>query len=256
MGLTMNNERRVTRCLLRYGKSLHGGAYTGHKAANQLVSNNSTAFLFGVIFDQGIPFEKAWAAPYQLKQRLGHLNVAKIARAPVARLRLAIRGTKTQEALHRFTKKLPIWLKQTSRMLVADYDGDASNIWNKCLSAGEVIERLDDFPGIGPKKANMAARLLHEGEWCRLRRWNEINVAADVHVKRVWKRAGLVRNPSVSNIMQKAIELHAEYPAELDYPTWTIGTEWCHAKRPDCSGKKATAGRACPLIRCCPGANA
>jgi len=32
---------------------------------------NPNAWLFGVIFDQGIPYEKAWAAPYILKRRFG-----------------------------------------------------------------------------------------------------------------------------------------------------------------------------------------
>ena len=38
--------------------------------------------LSGVLFDQGIPAERAWAAPYLLRQRMGHLDPARIARDP------------------------------------------------------------------------------------------------------------------------------------------------------------------------------
>jgi hypothetical protein len=65
--------------------------------------------------------------------------------------------------------------------LVEDYDGDASKIWRDCRTAGEVIERLNEFTGISQKKAHMAARILHE-EVKSFSRWSEINVAVDVHL--------------------------------------------------------------------------
>lgn len=42
-------------------------------------NTNSLEFIFGVILDQGINYERAWSAPYELKKRLGHLDVKKIA---------------------------------------------------------------------------------------------------------------------------------------------------------------------------------
>ncbi|MCQ8205435.1 hypothetical protein NP569_24410, partial [Vibrio parahaemolyticus] len=87
----------------------------------------------------------------------------------------------------------------------------------------------DDFPGIGSKKAHMAARELHEHE-CEFYRWDQINMAVDVHVRRVWKRAGLVRDTSTDTITAAATRLRPQYPGELDWPTWLIGMTWCHAR--------------------------
>ena len=79
----MNQEKWVARALLRYGDSLRGGSYTNIKGADNLVRTNPTALVLGVLFDQGIPYEKAWEAPYRLRQRLGHLDVRRLARTPV-----------------------------------------------------------------------------------------------------------------------------------------------------------------------------
>jgi hypothetical protein len=48
--------------------------FTPHPEANAFVINDPFAFLLAVIFDQGIPAERAWRAPYDLRERLGHLD--------------------------------------------------------------------------------------------------------------------------------------------------------------------------------------
>jgi len=219
-------ERQVVESLLRFGRSQHGGLYTPDRQADRFIRTNWNAWLIGVIFDQGIPAEKAWEAPYLLKQRLGHFNIRRLARTPVSDLRRVVRQA---PALHRYVGKLPAWIKVAARKLVKEYDGDAANIWKGCLTAGEVIERPDDFPGIGLKKAHMAARDLHENA-CDFYRWNQINMAVDVHVRRVWKRAGLVRDTSPAGIMATATRLWPKYPGELDAPTWWIGMTWCRQR--------------------------
>jgi len=169
----------------------------------------------------------------------------------VGRLREAVRGNGKGEALHRFVGKLPRWIKKACGQIVKDYDGDPSQLWEECFSAGEVIERFDELPGFGKKKANMAARIIHEA-WQSLRRWHEINMAVDVHVRRVWKRTGLVQDTSPDVIMRKASELYPKYPGSLDYPTWIIGMGWCHPGAPDCKGRRKGAEGSCPLRSCCP----
>ncbi|MBS7649289.1 MAG: hypothetical protein QXU95_03415 [Candidatus Bathyarchaeia archaeon] len=39
---------------------------------------NLLKFLFGVIFDQGIPWKRAWKAPTGLEKRLKHLDIKRI----------------------------------------------------------------------------------------------------------------------------------------------------------------------------------
>jgi uncharacterized HhH-GPD family protein len=243
------SERQVVERLLRFGRSAQaGGSYTDDRPAERFIRTNWNAWLMGVIFDQGIPYQQAWAAPHLLKQRLGHFNIRRIAVTPVTELRRVVRES---PALHRYVLKLPRWIKGVATKLVKEYNGDARNIWSGCLTAGEVIERLDDFPGIGQKKAHMAARILHEEE-CTFYRWDQINVAVDVHVRRVWKRTGLVSQTSTETIMAAATRLWPKYPGELDFPTWWIGTTWCHERGADCEGERHDEGQRCPLLRVCP----
>ena len=77
----------VVEALLQHGSTLEPGStgstdFTPNAKANEIVKTDAFAFLTGVLFDQGIPAERAWAAPYLLRQRMGHLDPARIARDP------------------------------------------------------------------------------------------------------------------------------------------------------------------------------
>ncbi len=240
--------------ILYYGRrGSSGPVYTRNRPANRFVETNDNAFLFGVIFDQGIPAEKAWEAPYLLKQRLRHSSMKKLARSSIPKIRRALRGPTEGRGLQRFTTKVAQWLRTAARKLVNEYRGDAGNIWRDCSTAGEVIERLEAFRGIGQKKAHMAVRILHEGRGPHaLARWRDINVAVDVHVKRVFKRAGLVNTAVPGEILAAASRLHPRFPGQLDEATWSIGRNWCGPRRADCGGRRHAEGRPCPLHRVCP----
>jgi hypothetical protein len=123
------SKLRIVERLVQYGKKLYEGegSYTNSRAADRFIRANPNAWLFGVIFDQGIPYERAWAAPYILKRRLGHFSIKRISSMQLAELRKAIKGQSAGEALHRYVKKLPMWLKRAAVKLVKDYGGDASN---------------------------------------------------------------------------------------------------------------------------------
>lgn len=246
----MSTHRLVNR-LLRYGRSVQSQpSSVSDRPADRFVRENWNAWLIAVFFDQGIPYERAWQAPYVLQQRLGHLDVQRLAETPVLELREAIASP---PALHRYVGTLPVWIRQAAIKLVAEYAGEASNIWTGCLTAGEVIARFDAFPGIGQKKAHMATQLLlcdqRAGQFTG---WDQINLAVDVHVRRVWMRAGLSTDPSTRGIMRAAATLWPKYPGQLDLPTWLIGMTWCHARRPDCRGERHRDREACPLLRVCP----
>ena len=88
------SERQVVEALVRYGRRLDGGSYTGkpRSAAEQLILKNKNAWLMGVIFDQSQDYKRAWKAPYYLHKRLGHFNMERLGKMPVADVRRAIRG--------------------------------------------------------------------------------------------------------------------------------------------------------------------
>lgn len=208
--------------------------------ANALIATNPVAFLLAVIADQGIPAERAWYLPYQLQRRLGHLDPVRLANEPEA-VRKAVIGP---PALHRFIDKYPQWVVAAAKRVVDRYDGDAGRIWNGNLTARQVYERLDEFKGIGQKKAAMAVEILERDLGVSISGMDRSDVAYDVHVRRVFLRSGLAQHDDLDHIVLVARELHPERPGELDMPTWLIGRQWCHAGTPDCAE--------CPLTLVCP----
>lgn len=66
-------ERTIVEALLQYGREHvnerigETPEFTPHAEANRLVIEDPFAFLLAVVFDQGIPAERAWRAPYELK---------------------------------------------------------------------------------------------------------------------------------------------------------------------------------------------
>ncbi len=59
-------------------------------------------------------------------------------------------------------------------------------------------------------------------------------VAYDVHVRRVFLRAGLVDRDTPAAIDEAARRMCPEEPSLLDLPTWTVGREWCRPREPKC----------------------
>lgn len=69
-------------------------------------------------------------------------------------------------------------------------------------------------------------------------------IAYDVHVRRVFLRAGLAERDDVGHMVAAARSVHPERPGELDNPAWDIGRRWCRPREPDCPS--------CPLLPACP----
>lgn len=235
----------VVQALLDYGQTQVSAVagqvtFTPHPEANALIMENPFAFLLAVIFDQGIPAERAWRAPYDLMRRLGHLDPARMLADP--------EGVRTAVAqppvLHRYREKLPGWLVAAARIVLHDYAGDAARIWNDDPTARQLQQRLDRFPGIGQKKAAMAVEILDRDLGVSVRELNGSDIAFDVHVRRVFLRTGLAEYDDLDHMVDVARRAYPERPGAIDMPTWLIGRQWCHAGLPDCP--------ACVLRDVCP----
>lgn len=98
-----------------------------------------------------------------------------------------------------------------------------------------LYERLSEFKGIGPKKANMALRALALFFQVPIRNLDKIDIPVDVHVRRIFQRTGFSESDSLEDIVNAARRIHPDFPAELDLPSWLIGRRWCHAQNPDCN---------------------
>ncbi|MFK4536186.1 putative HhH-GPD family protein [Bradyrhizobium ottawaense] len=215
-------------------------APTPDACANEFLRSNALAFLYAVIADQGMPAERAWYLPYGLNRRLGHLDPSRIVADQVA-VEAAVRGP---PSLHRFPRKYTEWVVAGARRLLDQYGGDAARIWTGRPTAREVYERLDQFEGIGQKKAAMAVEILERDLGVPITAMEGSDVAYDVHVRRVFLRTGLAQRDELDHIISVARTLDPGRPGEIDMPTWRVGRQWCHAGTPDCG--------ACPLDAVCP----
>ena len=234
-------------------KAQHLDSWGLSREVARLILEDPNAFLIGSLFDYLIPFRKAWGAPLELKRRLGHLDVARIAAMEVSALQQHIKGDAVGAALHRFPQILANRLVSACIRLLANFDGNAANIWQNGSSAADVVSRLEAFEGISQKLSNMMVRIL--GTWCgvQLTDWNRIDIAVDRHVERVFQRTGLVPNGSQAIkplIIQTARALCPDFPGKLDDPTFRIGEKWCRSDSPLCD--TSVEGQMCPLSKVCP----
>lgn len=243
----MSRDLQIIQKLLKYDSQLHDTeidflkrGYSNIPAANELLQSSPNAFLFAVIFDQGIPAERAWSAPYYIKQRLGHLDISKILELGAKNI---VSICTKRPALHRYNY-MGSWIWEASKKLWDEYKSNASNIWSLKPSACDVIARLQEFKGIGQKKSNMAALLLLRDLKVPMKNVADIDIAYDVHVRRVLLRTGIAKKDNAKHMVQVVRNLHPEYPARLDGPLWHVGRNWCHAKETEC--------RECILQRLCP----
>ena len=125
------------------------GTATKDPAADQYLRDEPYAVLLGLLYDQRVLAETAFVGPYKLYQRLGHLDMARIAGMD----RDAFAEVFSESpAVHRFTNKMVDTTQKIAQILADEYDGSASNLWAEGTNA-EVEKRIRALPGFGPMKA-------------------------------------------------------------------------------------------------------
>lgn len=219
------------------GAAQVGSSFTTDVSADAFLRSSPNAFLFGLLFTQGIPAERAWAGPWLLKERLGTLDPSYLA-CHSDEVRAAVQR---EPMLHRFKETLPKWIVAAAVRLVDCYGGNAARIWPNGDHVLDVTERLLEFEGIGRKKAVMAVEILqrHFGIEMVGRECGE--VAYDVHVRRVFLRTGLAAEDSQEAIQAAAARVCPDAPATLDLAAWLIGRDWCRPRAPLCNECRLSA---------------
>ena len=126
--------------------------------ANELLEREPLALLTGMLLDQQIPIEVAFAGPKKLRDRLGSLDAHTIAEHDQEKF-LAICAT--PPAIHRFPGSMGKRVQALCQAIVEEYDGRAENIWTQGDPSGaEVLKRLKALPGFGEAKAKIFLALL------------------------------------------------------------------------------------------------
>ncbi|MFS0894408.1 HhH-GPD-type base excision DNA repair protein [Microbacterium sp. 179-I 3D3 NHS] len=131
---------------------------TGDTAADALLTENPLALLVGMLLDQQVPMETAFAGPLKIEQRTGATDAAAIAgMAPDVFLE-AFRQT---PAVHRFPGSMATRVQTLCQTIVDDWNGDPAAIWTQGDPDGpEVLKRLKALPGFGEQKARIFLALL------------------------------------------------------------------------------------------------
>jgi uncharacterized HhH-GPD family protein len=130
---------------------------TGDPDADQLLHDDPLALLLGMLFDQQVPMEWAFASPAKLKERLGGLDANAIA-AMDQEAFVSICCEKP--AIHRFPGSMGKRAHELCQVLSEEYDGDTAAIWNGVDSGAEVLKRLKALPGFGDEKAKIFLAVL------------------------------------------------------------------------------------------------
>lgn len=160
------------------------------KEERELLLSDWNAFLIGLISDQSVKAEVAWRLPYYLSKRLGHFDLCRIAEEETVKFLENI--IKEKPALHRYPRKIAEYIFFAVNKIVKEYNSDVENIWKNDLNAEQVVEKLEEFKGISYKKAALGALLLVRDFGVTLENLYCIDIAYDVHIRRIFLRMDLL----------------------------------------------------------------
>ena len=127
--------------------------------ADALLEDDPFALLVGMLLDQQIPMERAFAGPAVIARRLGvsRLDPAEIAAMGEQEFAAAL---SEQPAVHRFPGSMAARVQSLARTIVEGYEGEAAAVWTTADTGAELVSRLAALPGFGQQKAQIFTALL------------------------------------------------------------------------------------------------
>ena len=144
--------------------------WTDDPAANKLLETDPLALVIGLVLDQQVKMEKAFSGPYELKKRLGHLDVRKIASMDPDKLNAVFRE---RPALHRFPGSMAGRVQALCRVIVEDYGGDAGSVWTGAADGDDLAARIKKLPGFGEMKVKILVAILGKKFGVKPRGWEK-----------------------------------------------------------------------------------
>lgn len=129
--------------------------------ADKLLADDPLALLIGMVLDQQVPFETAFAGPKKIADRLGSfptLSAAEIAEYDPDKFAALC---SERPAIHRFPGSMAKRIQALAQIIVDRYDGDAAGLWLAGDPDGhELLRRIKGLPGFGDVKAQIFLALL------------------------------------------------------------------------------------------------
>jgi uncharacterized HhH-GPD family protein len=130
---------------------------TGSAEADAVLDGSPFALLMGMMLDQQYPMEHAFRGPAKVLDRFGSIEPAEIAAADPERF---AELSSTPPAIHRFPGSMAARLQELARIVVDQYDGDASRIWSEADDGKDLLKRVQALPGFGKQKSQIFVALL------------------------------------------------------------------------------------------------
>ena len=131
--------------------------FTGNAEADRLIAVEPLALLVGFVLDQQVTVPTAFTGPLKLKQRLGGLDAAGIARLDPERLEEVFRE---KPAVHRFPGNMAKRVQELCAVVAEEYGGDASRVWRDARDTADLERRIEALPGFGEMKVKALASVL------------------------------------------------------------------------------------------------
>ncbi len=145
---------------------------TGDPAADTLLDTDPFALLLGMLLDQQVAMETAFAGPAKIADRMHGLDVRRIADADHDAFAALCA---TPPAVHRYPGSMAGRIQAVARAVLDDYDGDVTRLWTDGeADARTVLKRLKALPGFGDQKARIFLALLGKQRGVQPTGWREV----------------------------------------------------------------------------------
>ncbi|NLM00350.1 MAG: iron-sulfur cluster loop [Treponema sp.] len=208
--------------------------FVENKEANDFLNNLDEyphLFVLACLMDRQMKAERAWIIPYEVCTYFSVFSISELVTIKLEEYKKLF----NEKSLHRFNNTMAECFFNAVQDINSKYTGNAANIWNNKPSSATVVYRFLEFSGAGIKIATMAANILARQYKIPFSDYYSIDISPDVHIIRVIKRTGLVKEHATSEmIIYKAREINPEFPGIIDYSCWEIGRTYCRPNNPDC----------------------
>jgi uncharacterized HhH-GPD family protein len=139
--------------------------------ADALLESNPFALLVGMLLDQQIPLEVAFAGPKKIADRMGGVDAREIADCDPDKFAALCAE---RPAVHRFPGSMAKRIQALAQIVVDRYGGEAAGVWSAGDPDGaEVLQRLKELPGFGDQKARIFLALLGKQYGVTPKGWRE-----------------------------------------------------------------------------------
>ena len=128
--------------------------FTDIDEANVLLVEDPFALLVGFALDQQVTVQKAFEGPLVLRERLGTLEPARVAAAPLEEI------FRQRPAIHRFPGSMARRVNDLAAHIDERYDGDAARVWTDASTSEELKADLMALPGFGEMKVKSLGAVL------------------------------------------------------------------------------------------------